>query len=44
MLYSPLNPADIALSKGVYGIKPNLPCILGLEGVGKIVECSKEID
>ena len=44
MIYAPLNPADLALSKGVYGVKPLLPCTLGLEGVGKIVDCSTGID
>ena len=44
MIYAPLNPADLALSKGVYGVKPQLPCTLGLEGVGKIVDCSKDVD
>ena len=44
MIYAPLNPADLALSKGVYGVKPSLPCTLGLEGVGKIVDCAEGVD
>ena len=32
MLYAPINPADINYIQGIYGIKPELPAIPGLEG------------
>lgn len=35
---SPINPADINLIQGTYGIKPSLPANAGLEGVGEVVE------
>ena len=34
---APINPADINLIQGTYGIKPPLPCPLGLEGSGTIL-------
>jgi len=36
MLASPVNPADLLFINGVYRIKPQLPQIAGLEGVGII--------
>jgi len=33
---APINPADINIIEGVYGTKPTLPAIGGLEGVGTI--------
>ncbi|MBS1771253.1 MAG: zinc-dependent alcohol dehydrogenase family protein [Bacteroidetes bacterium] len=36
MLASPINPADLLFINGVYRIKPQLPQIAGLEGVGII--------
>lgn len=37
MLASPVNPADINFIEGVYGIKPALPAIGGLEGCGEVL-------
>ena len=31
-----INPADLNFIEGTYGIKPNLPCVPGMEGVGVI--------
>ena len=42
MLASPVNPADINLIQGVYGIKPELPATAGVEGVGEVVESLSE--
>jgi NADPH:quinone reductase len=39
MIASPVNPSDLMYIRGVYGLKPNLPCTPGFEGVG-IVEAS----
>lgn len=38
MLASPVNPADINLIQGVYGIRPELPATAGVEGAGEVVE------
>ena len=32
MLASPINPSDLNMAEGTYGIKPNLPAIGGNEG------------
>jgi len=36
MIAAPINPADINLIQGVYGIRPELPATPGIEGVGTI--------
>ncbi|OQR77158.1 trans-2-enoyl-CoA reductase [Tropilaelaps mercedesae] len=38
VLASPINPADINVIQGTYGVKPALPANAGLEGVGVILE------
>ena len=38
MLYAPINPADINYIQGIYGIKPELPAVPGLEGCGEVIE------
>jgi NADPH:quinone reductase-like Zn-dependent oxidoreductase len=38
MILMPLNPSDIMLTEGIYGTIPPLPCDMGREGVGRIVE------
>ncbi len=35
---SPVNPADFNSIEGTYGLKPELPAVAGLEGVGEVVE------
>ena len=39
MLAAPINPADINMAEGVYGIKPPLPATAGNEGVGVVQSC-----
>jgi trans-2-enoyl-CoA reductase len=43
MLAAPINPADINMIQGVYGIKPKLPAIGGNEGVGVIEKVGKNV-
>lgn len=44
MLAAPINPADINLIQGTYGIKPDLPTVPGLEGCGRVIEsCAENI-
>ena len=38
VLRAPINPSDIAQVAGQYGVKPGLPAIAGLEGLGRVVE------
>lgn len=40
---APINPADINLIQGSYGIKPALPLTLGLEGSGTIVSSENKL-
>ncbi len=42
MLAAPLNPADINLIQGVYGIRPELPATAGVEGTGEVIESLSE--
>lgn len=37
MLRAPVNPADINVVEGKYGILPELPAIIGNEGIGRVV-------
>lgn len=36
MLAAPVNPADLNFVEGIYGKKPALPCVPGIEGVGVV--------
>jgi NADPH:quinone reductase-like Zn-dependent oxidoreductase len=35
--FSPVNPSDLLLARGIYGIRPILPTVIGGEGVGRVV-------
>ncbi|NQU10402.1 zinc-binding dehydrogenase [bacterium] len=37
VLAAPINPADINLLEGTYGIRPELPTVAGIEGMGEVV-------
>lgn len=37
-LAAPINPADLNVIEGTYPVRPDLPAVLGNEGVGEIVE------
>src|ERR1700730_18195447 len=34
---APINPSDLNLIRGVYGVRPSLPAALGAEGVGRVI-------
>ena len=36
--FSPLNPSDLLLAQGIYGIRPALPTVIGNEGVGRVLD------
>jgi NADPH:quinone reductase-like Zn-dependent oxidoreductase len=35
--FAPLNPSDLLLAQGVYGVRPALPSVIGNEGVGRVI-------
>lgn len=41
--YSPVNSSDLLLAKGVYAIRPDLPAVIGGEGVGKIAKIGRAV-
>jgi trans-2-enoyl-CoA reductase len=43
MEYSPINPSDLVLMRGFYGIKPELPALVGSEGVARVVKVGSDI-
>lgn len=43
MEYSPINPSDLMVANGVYFIQPELPAVIGGEGVGVIVEAGADV-
>src|SRR6202048_1127258 len=36
--FSPINPSDLMLAKGIYALRPALPTVIGNEGVGRVLE------
>lgn len=44
MLAAPVNPADLNVIEGKYGDLPELPCVPGSEGAGRIVEVGAGVD
>ena len=43
VLAAPINPADLNVFEGTYGVKPPLPVTGGIEGVGVIVETGQQV-
>ncbi|HWK05912.1 MAG TPA: 2-enoyl thioester reductase domain-containing protein [Puia sp.] len=43
VLYSPVNPSDLLLMKGTYPIQPELPAVIGGEGVGRVVSIGSAV-
>jgi len=41
---APINPSDLTLIKGVYGVRPKLPAALGAEGVGHVIAVGDGVD
>ena len=35
--YSPINPSDLLVARGTYPLRPELPSVIGNEGVGRVV-------
>ena len=43
VLYSPVNPSDLLLMQGTYPIQPQLPSVIGGEGVGRVVSVGTSV-
>src|ERR1700730_7723579 len=41
---TPINPSDLMLIRGVYGVRPALPAALGAEGVGRVIAVGDGVD
>jgi NADPH:quinone reductase-like Zn-dependent oxidoreductase len=41
---APINPSDLSLIRGVYGVRPELPAALGAEGVGRVFAVGEGVD
>ena len=41
---APINPSDLSLIRGSYGVRPELPAGIGAEGVGRIVAVGGDVD
>jgi NADPH:quinone reductase-like Zn-dependent oxidoreductase len=42
--FSPVNPSDLLLARGIYGIRPALPTVIGGEGVGRVLAVAAGVD
>lgn len=43
MEFSPINPSDLVMMRGLYGVKPNLPAPVGYEGVARVVKIGANV-
>lgn len=43
MEFSPINPSDLVLMRGLYGVKPKLPAPVGTEGVARVVKIGADV-
>ena len=41
---APINPSDLNLIRGIYGLRPELPAALGAEGVGRVIAVGEGVD
>ncbi|QYN24477.1 zinc-dependent alcohol dehydrogenase family protein [Amycolatopsis sp. DSM 110486] len=41
---APVNPADFLLANGWYGVQPQIPSVLGSEGVGRVASVGPNVD
>jgi NADPH:quinone reductase-like Zn-dependent oxidoreductase len=41
---APINPSDLLLARGMYGVRPALPFPLGAEGVGRVIQTGSKVD
>ena len=41
--FSPINPSDLLLARGIYGLRPELPTVIGNEGVGRVLAAGSKV-
>jgi NADPH:quinone reductase-like Zn-dependent oxidoreductase len=41
---APINPSDLNLIRGIYGVRPDLTAALGAEGVGRVIAVGEGVD
>ena len=41
--FSPLNPSDLLLARGIYALRPPLPTVIGNEGVGRVLAVGSRV-
>src|SRR5258708_39730229 len=41
---APINPSDLNLIRGIYGVRPEPPAALGAEGVGRVIAVGDGVD
>jgi NADPH:quinone reductase-like Zn-dependent oxidoreductase len=41
---APLNPSDLLLVRGMYGVRPPVPFSVGAEGVGRVTQTGSKVD
>src|SRR5712692_1569149 len=42
--FSPLNPSDLLLARGIYALRPALPTVIGNEGVGRVLAVGRGVE
>jgi NADPH:quinone reductase-like Zn-dependent oxidoreductase len=42
--YAPINPSELLMMRGRYGVRPPLPAGLGQEGVGRVLSVGERVD
>ncbi len=42
--FSPLNPSDLLLARGIYALRPPLPTVIGNEGVGSVLAVGSGVE
>src|SRR6267378_1440252 len=42
--FSPLNPSDLLLARGIYALHPALPTVIGNEGVGRVLAVGSGVE
>src|SRR5882757_1544536 len=41
--FSPINFSDILVARGLYALRPELPSVIGNEGVGRVLEIGEKV-
>ena len=41
--FSPINPSDLLVARGIYALRPALPAVIGNEGVGRVLAAGSRV-